>query len=235
MSEISEQLLDLSKEIAENKTTDPHFSAVLAQIAFANQIFKAIVEVCDAGNGVAGEALLRTLFESIVSAAILAKHPEKLGDFVEHGRMTELRMMRVIEDPLLKKKLEHAIKATDAEFQKLWAKFNESRWHGLGTKDSFIEAEFEPSVYDRYYRRASVIAHGQPYVTARGGKVQARPIGWKNMSPGAANMAMLLMITLLAVVTREFKVGLEGRLNSLKQKIDAHLKRHMNAILKAVE
>jgi len=65
------------------------------------------------GNGLSAETLLRTLFETVTSTTILAKHPEKLGDFIDHGRLVELRMMRVIESPALKERLQATIKATD--------------------------------------------------------------------------------------------------------------------------
>ena len=232
MDNTSVQILDLSKQLAETPTNDAHRCAVLAQLAFANQIFEGIGAVCEKGNGLSGETLLRTLFETASSTIILAKHPEKLRDFIEHGRMTELRMIRVIESPPLKKRLEPTIKATESEFQRLWDKFKENRWHGLGTKDSFAQAEFESSIYDRYYRRASAIAHGQPYVTVRQGQVRARPAAWKNLSLGAGNMAMLMMAALLSILNREFKLGMDDNLARLRQDIDARLQQHQGEILK---
>jgi hypothetical protein len=171
----------------------------------------------------------------ITSTIILAKNPEKLGDFIEHGRMTEIRMMRVIETPALKERLEPAVQVTETEFQRLWAKFNENRWHRLGTKESFAQAEFESSVYDRFYRRASAIAHGQPYVTVRQGQVRARSTAWKNLSLGVRNQSMLMMATLLATLNREFKLGLDDKLVGLQQDIDAHLIQHMGEILKLAD
>jgi hypothetical protein len=232
MTETSAQILNLSKQVAEKPAINAHVRGVLAQLAFANQIFDGIGAVCEKGNGLAGETLLRTLFEVITSTIILAKHPDKLGDFIEHGRMTELRMMRVIETPALKQRLEPKVTATDTEFQQLWAKFNERRWHGHGTRESFVEAEFDSSIYDRYYRRVSAIAHGQPYVTVREGRVQAYPTAWKNLALGAANAAMLMMVTLLAVLNREFKFALDEEIVRLQQETDAQLKQHMDAITK---
>ena len=79
MDDTSVRILDLSKQLAEAPTTDVHRGAVLAQLAFANQIFEGIGAVCEKGNGLSGETLLRTLFEAVSSTIILAKHPEKLG------------------------------------------------------------------------------------------------------------------------------------------------------------
>jgi hypothetical protein len=42
MKETSAQLLALSEQVAEKQGADAHFGAVLAQVAFANQIFLAI-------------------------------------------------------------------------------------------------------------------------------------------------------------------------------------------------
>ena len=72
-------------------------------------------------------------------------------------------------------------------------------------------------------------------MTVRDGKVQARPIGWKNMSFGAGDMAMLLMITMLAILNREFKFGLDDRLAKLRRETDEHVSRHMAAVAKAVD
>ncbi len=174
----------------------------------------------------------RTLFEVTASAIILAKHGNKTKDFVTHGRLTELRMMRVIEEPSLKERLAPIIAATEKEFQELSAEFKEERWHKMRTKESFIEAEFQPGIYDRYYRRASAIAHGQPYETVRGGKVEARPAAWGNLSTGAANMASLLMVLLLAIANREFELGLDKEIAHLQKEADAHAQRHMDAIRK---
>jgi hypothetical protein len=236
MNEAANKVLGLSKQIAErNDEDDEHRTAVLAQLAFANQLFEGIGSVCEKGNGISAESLVRTLFEALTNMAILAKHPQKLKDFVDHGRMTALRMMRMIEEPELKKRLEEKINATDAEFQQLWTKFNERPWHGFGTKDSFAEAEFGADTYNRYYRRASAIAHGQPYVTVSEGKVRARPTSWKNMSLGAENMAMLMLSTSLTILNRELKLGIDDDLVNIREQVDGHLKKHMEQIRQAAD
>jgi hypothetical protein len=235
MDDISGRIFHFSKHIAETTTTDAHRSAVFAQLAVANQIFDGIDAVCEKENGLSAEALLRTLFEAAANAIILAKHPEKLAEFIGHGRMTELRMIRVIESPALKARLEPSIKATEQEFQELWARYKENRWHGLGTTASFEEAELESNVYDRYYRRASAISHGQPYVVVRKGEVRARQTAWKSLSFGARNMAMLMMVTLLTILNREFKLGADGDVKALAEEVDNRLQKHMGEIQKVVE
>jgi len=229
----SSTIIELLTRVSRDNTEGAHFHAVRAQIAFATDIYRGVLEACSSQNGLAGEVLLRTLFEVVTSTIILAKDRDKLRDFIRHARFTALRLMRVIEVPALKARLAPMIAATEREFQGLRAEFKEQRWHTMGTKDSFIEAEFQPGIYDKYYRRASAIAHGQPYVTVRNGKVEARPIAWKNMSIGASNMASLLIVYLLTIVSREFNLGLDKEIGELATEVDARATRHMNAIRKA--
>ena len=83
-------------------------------------------------------------------------------------------MIRVI-GPALKARLEPSIKATEQEFQQLWARYKENRWHGLGTKASFEEAELESNVYDRYYRQSiSYFSRAAVHLVVRKGEVRAR-------------------------------------------------------------
>src|SRR5712692_4650552 len=105
MPDASTDIAELAKQVTEIKTDDDHLSAVQAQVAYANEIFAGIMRVCAERNGLAGEALLRTLFEVVASAIILSKHHDKLKEFMRHGRFTELRMMRVIEVLALKERL----------------------------------------------------------------------------------------------------------------------------------
>jgi hypothetical protein len=197
-------------------------------------MYRGVLEICSTQIGLAGEVLLRTLFEVVVSTVILAKHQEKLKDFVRHARFTELRMMRVVEVPELKARLEPTISATESEFRELLAEFKGQRWHKMTTKDSFAEAELRPRMYDRYYRRASAIAHGQPYVTTRNGKVEARSTAWKNLSYGVANMASMSFVFLLTIVNREFKLDVDEDIEELRKKVDALARGHMGAIRKGL-
>src|SRR6266480_3646657 len=98
-------IAELAKRVAQQTTEGAHLHAVQAQITFATDIYIGVLQVCSNQNGLAGEALLRTLFEVTASTIILAKHGNKLEDFIRQGRLTELRMMRVIEVPALKERL----------------------------------------------------------------------------------------------------------------------------------
>ena len=227
MDSTSTKILQITDRVIGVKIDGTHANAIQAQFAFAKDIFVGLLSVCDEKNGLAGESLLRTLFEVVTSTVILAKHPEKLGHFVRHGRLTELRMMRFIEQPELRQKLQPRIAATEQEFQQLWNEFRERRWHNLDTKESFVEAEFQPGIYDRYYRRASAIAHGQPYVTVRNGGISSGPVIWRTLSTSSANTGKLLMVFLLQITNRELKLNLDGEINEagqlVKDVVDQHI------------
>jgi hypothetical protein len=235
MFTVDKKIVEFIDSITEKKDPTEHFEAVQAQLAFAKNIFLGLICVCAEKNGLAGESLVRTLFEIATNTIILAKHPDRLAQFARHGRLTELRMIRFIEQPELKERLADVIKATDKEFQDLWEEFNERPWHNLKTKDALADAEFEAGMYDRYFRRASAIAHGQPYVTVREGKVAARPIAWSNLSVGAANLGRLLMVFLAQIVNREFHLNLNVEIEKLDTDVHALINPHKKAILNAVD
>ena len=235
MDNASERIVDLTSRIIETKPPSAHFEAVQAQLAFAKTIFLGLMSVSAEKNGLAAESLVRTLFEVATNTIILAKHSDRLPVFVRHGRLTELRMMRFIEQPELKERLAEVIKETDKEFQDLWEEFDERPWHNLKTKEALADAEFEAGMYDRYFRRASAIAHGHPYETVRGGKVAARPVAWNNLSTGAANLGRLLMIFLIQIVNREFTLNLKREIEALDAEVHALINPHKKAILNAVD
>lgn len=229
----------LAKRVAEQTATDEHRRAVNAQVLFANQIYFAIFRMVADQNGLAAEALLRTLFESAVNCVILAKHKEKLNDFIRYGQFTHLRLLRF--NDVMKEVTDALVKATEAEWEKLFAEFKAAEWHKLGTRDSFIEAELEPEMYDKYFRRASAIAHGEPYVTVhrtdatwKNWTVSARPDHWKTLTIGAYVLACYMMLRSLAVVSREFKLGLEEEIKQLLAQVDELKGKHIEAIKKAV-
>jgi len=143
----SQQLYEITKRVTElNRANNPHFRAVQAQCAFANEIYLGVLELCAKKNGIAAEALVRTLFETVVNGAILAKHREKLPDFIRHGKFTQLRVLHFTDPPEpFRAKRDKLKKATDAELQELFKEFKDTRWHKLSTKDSFVEAGLSPA------------------------------------------------------------------------------------------
>jgi hypothetical protein len=231
---LDSRIVFLADELSSLPTVDEHLQAVQAQIVVASDIYRGVMRVSSDSNGLAAESLVRTLFEAVTNASILAKHRGFLNDFIRHGRFTELRMTRVIQVKELREKLAVQIAATEAEFQTLLAEFGDQRWNKMKTTASFAEAEFEPGMYDRYYRRASAIAHAQPYVTARDGKVKTRRAIWDRLSVGAAITAHLLMGHLVTVVNREFKLGYEEKITGLCKAVDAEAKKDMDVIRRGI-
>jgi len=230
MDRIDTGILKIANRIIGAKVEGEHGAAVLAQVAFAREIFIGILLVCGERNGLSGESLLRTLFDVVTSATILAKHPEKLERFTRHAWFTGLRVMRSVSAHPIRRKMEPYIAATEREFKELLREYGNERWHGFGTKASFIEAGFDPSTYDKYYRLASVIAHGQPFVTAGVGKV--RPMkAWKARSTSTAILGRLLMLAffgeLLAfVLDTELLLYLNDELEGLGKQLRPIARRH---------
>jgi Family of unknown function (DUF5677) len=231
-----DRIRGIANRIIEAKNEDhPHLQAVQAQIAFAIYIFDGLLRECSNRNGLAGEILLRTLFEAVTSTILLAKHPDSLERFIRHARFTELRILHSISTPELKARVGEEIRNTEAELNALWKEFGENRWHGLKTQASFDEAELPPDFYAKYYRRSSAIAHAQPYVTVREGKVGPRRVAWENLAETAPNMARLLMGLLLTILVREFKLNLNDEIAAMDREITPLIEQSKSAILKAAD
>ncbi|HLW35977.1 MAG TPA: DUF5677 domain-containing protein [Chthoniobacterales bacterium] len=225
MDRIDTGILKITDRIIGAKIDGGHGQAVQAQVAFAREIFVGLLLVCGARNGLSGESLLRTLFEVVTSGIILAKHPEKLERFIRHARFTGLRVTRSVSAGRLGPKIQPYIAATEQEFRELLQEFRNERWHGFGTKAAFIEAEFDPSMYDKYYRFASVIAHGQPYVTVgAGNKVRPRMKNWKALSTFPSMLGRLLMLTLLTTLVTFVDIRLMLYLVEELEELDKQLR-----------
>jgi len=224
---VAKQIFELAKQVAEQSTTDEHFRAIQALLQVANQIFVGIYRMVTDQNGLAAESLLRTLFEAAINGIILAKHKELLNDFIRHGQFTHLRLLRFTNINFAKEKIVALLQATDEDWQKLFAEFKHAEWHKLKTTDSFSEAEMAAELYDKYFRRASAFAHAEPYVVVRktdetwkNWAVEARSDLWKWSSEGATIHAYFVMCHLLAIISREFKLGLEEELGNLRPQLD---------------
>jgi hypothetical protein len=233
-------IFKLAKRVAEQPTADEHLRAVQAQLQVANQILFALFRIVADQNGLAAESLLRTLFESAVNGAILAKHKELLGDFIQYGEFTSLRLLRFTD--VLKERIDPIIKLTEEDWAKLLPRFKSRDWHSLGTRDSFVEAEFEPMMYDKYFRRASTFAHAEPYVTVRrkdetwkNWTVEARPDLWATFAGSAYVLGCGVMLHLLRIMNREFRLGIDEEVNQLIALVDALRTNHAEVMKRSVE
>jgi hypothetical protein len=162
----SEGVLMLAKKVLALERDSSHFRAVQAQCTVAIEVYTGALLVVGAQNGIAAMSLGRTLFEAMVTAVILAKHPEKLDDFKNHGKLTTFQMARSIpsdsrfDSPKLKK----FINDTQTEYDALQSYFKRTgNWHLLKNSDAFAEAELPENWRSRYSVRVSAIAHGDPF------------------------------------------------------------------------
>jgi hypothetical protein len=225
--------------VAEQKSEDPHFKAVLAQLTVTNNFYLGLIHMVANENGLAAEALLRSLFDSAVNCIILAKHKEKLQDFLRNGHFMHLRLIRFSD--IIKERFTPLLEATEKEWKELIAEFKNTDWHKLGTRDSFVEAEYEPQIYDQFFRRASAYAHAEPFIVVRrpdntwkNWTIEARPELWKKLGVGVYGMASMAMLHMLAILNREFNLGIEEEFARAKAVVDEFKAKHiqvMNQIL----
>jgi Family of unknown function (DUF5677) len=236
---LSENVQTLANKIVEAKQDSAHFQAVQAQCAFAVKVNAGILHLVAVRNGASAQALLRTLFETIVSVVILAKHPEKLDDFRNHGKLAAFRTARAIPaDSPMAKKLKGFIDATSAEHDALYAYFKAAGWHWhlLTTKDSFTEAGMPEKFWERFYGRASAISHGQPYVVVqhldmegKSWEIKPRYTEWDDWADKAHMMGLLLMLHMVESVSNIFSLGLEAELMPLSAQVQAIAQQQMKS------
>lgn len=232
-------IYELAKKVAERETDSEHLRAVQAQIQVANQIYFAIFRMVADKNGIAAECLLRTLFDSAINCIVLAKHKEKLQDFVRNGQFAHLRLIRF--NDAMPEKIKPLIASTEDDWKVLFPEFKSADWHKLGTRESFLEAEHIAEMYDKYFRRASSYAHAEPYVTVlpkdkmwKSWGIEVSFIRWQNATIGAYGLACNVMLHMLAIVNREFKLGIDAEFEKPLALVKALKARHIEAIKQAV-
>lgn len=221
---------DLVDRFLAEKREDDHFQALTVQVKFALKIFEAVCILCECGNGVSAEALLRTLFDLIINAAILAKCPELLPDFIDHGRMNQLEVMEGTKPPEpFAKKHQMVLEANKGEVARLKAKFKStdtrsSKWHHYKTGDAIKESGLSGRMNLIYYKRASNIAHGDPMATVKPTtpdwkkfKVTLPEQGWKRFETLSFTEARLLMAFLFSVLNDHLKLGYDEQLQKLAE------------------
>lgn len=226
----------------DNKTD--HFQAVTCQVRFALKIFGGICILCETENGIAAEALVRTLFDCIINTVILAKHPELLPDFVDHGRLNQLEVMEGTRPPKpFEAKYLAVINANKGEVQKLKAKFKStdtqsSKWHHLKTKDAIKETGLSERMNLIYYKRASNIAHGEPMAIVKAAsldwtkwKVCVPEAAWKRFETLSFTQARLLVIFMFSALNDHLKLGYDDDLKRLAEWTDQLKKADMDKFL----
>jgi hypothetical protein len=234
----------LAKEFASMTPTSDHMNAVQAQVQLTLELFVGLLNEGKTENGVAAEALLRSVFDSVINAVILAKHPEKLGDFIRHGKFSQMRQMRFTTEltPEMQKHVQSIITKTEPDWGALFKEFKNTDWHRLGTRPSFVEAEFNEALYDKYFRPASAYCHAEPYVLVYPAddnwgtwKVGGRGKHWKLHWISAYIVGCYAMIHMMAIMSREFKLGYEEKLKEFTAMADEFKQAHIDAIKAAFE
>lgn len=238
------KVVALSRKLLSAPSNRDHFAAAQAQCGVAVELHGGVLQLGDVKNGLAAFAVVRSLFETVIGAVILANHPEKLEDFGKHGRMTLLRLARSVSDgTLAKKQMTVTLKGVaDADYDALYNSFKPTRnWHKMKREDAFNEAfqgaKIYKTFYDGFYGRTSAIAHGEPFnvfqhldAEAKTWKIKARPAEWKDKWPTQAEiMAMFLMLHLIERMSKTFALGLEAEWAVLNAEVEALADRQMAA------
>lgn len=233
-------IFNLAKKIAEQPTENEHLKAVQAQIVVANQIYFGILRMVADQNGLAVESLLRTLFDCSINCIILSKHKEKVPDFIRNGQFAHLRLIRFTD--VIPETIKPLITATENDWNILFPEFKSTDWHKFKTKDSFAEAEYKAEMYDKYFRRASSYAHAEPFVTVRPTDptwqqwgIVVNPDRWKILTVGAYGLACNAMLHMLAIVNREFNLGVEGEFEKPHALVQAFKSKHIDLIKQAAK
>jgi hypothetical protein len=218
----------ITNRFLSEKRDDEHSNAVKAQVRFAHEIFDGIATLCVAENGLSAEALLRTLFDCIINAVLLAKRPAQLQDFVDHARWNKLVIIEATK-PLepLEQERQLIIDSNKGEIQKLQAKFKStdtqsSKWHRLKTVAAMKDTGLSERMNLIYYKRASNIAHGEPFVTVQPAnkewtkwKISIPEATWKKYEATSFTQARILMVFMFSVLNEQLKLGYDEELTAL--------------------
>jgi hypothetical protein len=235
----------LTKRFLATDIPGDHITAVKAQAKVTLEFFIGLLLVSSKQNGLATESLLRSVFESGVNTVILAKHPEKLKDFMCHGQFTHLRMARFATSqftPTMTKHIEAFLAATEADWKLLSPEFKDTEWHRMKKRDSFKDAELSDEMYDKYFRPASAYAHAGPYIVVRPAdnegrtwEIDATGKRWVLRALSGYIMGCYAMTRMLVILSREFKLDYEKELVEITAEIDKYKEQHINAIKQGFE
>jgi Family of unknown function (DUF5677) len=239
----SEEMSQLLISIVNAESTSDHLKAIQALSRVILKFYRGVLLLVGDQNGLAAQALVRTLFETVVSGVILAKSPSLLSKFFRHGRFTHLRTLHfaktdINEEAGLRRAALH--ERYRAEIDSLFAEFGEKSWHGMGTVDSFEAAGFERSLHGRYYRSASAIAHGAPHsvvrVTEDGGiSLEPTAVGGINTLYGAYIMGSLIVLHFLEQLDPIFDFEFAERIAVSRGGIDVWKTRHVEFFKQVAE
>lgn len=150
---------NIGMKINQQKGEDPHTQAVLSQCRVAWETFNSIQCLVGYDYGLGAMSLCRNLFELVIGTAFLIDHPDKLRDFVDHGKVIAYELAEEL--------------GADQEYLQIFRQkigYDELKnrlgynWHGQTVK-KIAELIGAKELYRSFYKEASSIAHGDSYVS----------------------------------------------------------------------
>ena len=236
------ELIRIGVDFCRLPPKDDHFHAVQLVCSSALEHFRGIVDLVKDENPIAAKALSRVLLETLVTALVLARHPEKLQDFKDYGRYLHLRYLQTTDGVILRELDHHRLRLIakhGTDYAQLAQKFRRKLWHGLTRRDSFVEAGFEPSLYDDFYRPTSEFAHGEPsryvmrdhndeWVFGRSDKKEGRYL------IGSLASSTCLVLQAWEALNETLGLTYGGRLTAFKQPFFSFALKYRDAFLKEV-
>ena len=88
------QLARIAIDFCRLTPKDEHFKAVQLVCSSAMEHYRGILKLIEAEDALSAKVVSRVLLEVLVTAVVLAKHPEKIEDFRECGRYFHLRRLQ---------------------------------------------------------------------------------------------------------------------------------------------
>lgn len=181
------------------------------------------------------------LLETLVTAVVLAKHPEKLRDFKDSARYLHLRSLKLGDWeilPELESQRQKLIAEHGADYDALHRKFAKKPWYGMTRRAALIEAGFDSHIYDGFYRSTSNFIHADPsryvmrnlndeWVFGRSNKKEAVYLF------GAFASSTSLLLIASEQINSIFELHFEERLEKFKKKFFEFAPKYREEVLAA--
>ncbi|HEX3153067.1 MAG TPA: DUF5677 domain-containing protein [Candidatus Angelobacter sp.] len=154
-------LAELAFKVMADKRDDQHVAAIRSRVEICWEIYTSVLILTAEHLGVSSFGQCRNLFENIVSTVYLAKHPELLQDFFDHGKLIAYESLR--DMGLDQKKLD----VVKAEYDAIKPRFMQGNralsWHKTTVKE-LVETSGLAGMYPTFYKKASSVAHGDGFI-----------------------------------------------------------------------
>jgi hypothetical protein len=214
---------------------DEHFRAIQAVCRVLLELYKGTMMLASQSLGLAGQVLNRSIFETSISGIILAKKPDLLEKFRRPGKYTHLRTLHFAKSDVSEEAGRRRVALHERhkkELEALYKEFGEESWHGLKTTEAIEAAGFEKSLYGRYYRSASAIAHGQAHAMVRvlpSGECVFEQTSYSKMNSQFSSyiMGSLIVWHFIEQLDSIMSLGLAERIAVCFKAVDLWKSRHM--------